>query len=286
MKIGICSANAGSCAAPGALSRVAEHAEAVGVESLWVSEHHVLADPRTPPSSMDPRAPILDPIVTLAYLAGRTTSLRLGTGVVVLPLRNPLVLAKELATLDVVSAGRLIFGIGVGYAPSEFAAIGVPLEDRGKRTDESLEAMLAVWSEQHPSYHGEVIRFDSVAAEPRPVQRPHPPVVVGGSSLPALRRAATRGNGWYGWGMDLPQTERTLARLRQVVDEVSRPPELGDLEVTITPAGEVDPEVAHRYAALGVDRLNLPMPGSSDERGVIDHVDRAVARIVDAVATG
>jgi probable F420-dependent oxidoreductase len=284
MKIGICSANGGVCAAPDVLSHVAEHAEGVGVESLWVSEHHVLADPRIPPSSMEPGDPILDPIVALAYVAARTTTLRLGTGVVVVPLRNPLILAKELATLDVVSGGRLLFGIGVGYAPREFAALGVPLEGRGKRADEYLDAILAVWSQAHPSYDGELFSFDGVGASPQPTQR-HPPIVVGGSSLPALRRAAARGNGWYGWGMDLAETERALERLRQVLARTPRIPALGDLEVTVTPTGKVDVEVAHRYAGLGVDRLNLPVRGS-EERDVLGYIDGPVARIAAAVARG
>src|SRR5215470_15955526 len=119
MKIGICSANSGPYTTRAALDSLAELAEQYGVESVWASEHSVLADPRQPPSPMDPGDPILDPVASLAYLAGRTRSVRLGTGVIVLPFRNPLILAKELATVDVLSEGRLIFGIGVGYVEQE-----------------------------------------------------------------------------------------------------------------------------------------------------------------------
>ena len=141
MKIGVCSANSGPYATPARLRSVAELCEATGVESIWVSEHLVLSDPRTPPSPMDPEDPILDPVTSLAFLAGITSSVRLGTGVIVLPLRNPLVLAKALATVDVVSQGRLIVGLGAGYVEREFAAIGVPFTDRGARFEEYLAAM-------------------------------------------------------------------------------------------------------------------------------------------------
>jgi alkanesulfonate monooxygenase SsuD/methylene tetrahydromethanopterin reductase-like flavin-dependent oxidoreductase (luciferase family) len=132
------------------LLAVAECAEAVGIESIWVSEHLVNADPREPPSPMDPEDPILDPVTSLAFLAGVTTTVRLGTGVIVLPLRNPLILAKELATVDVLSGGRLIFGIGVGYVEREFRGLGIPFEDRAARLEDYLAAIRAIWTEAHP----------------------------------------------------------------------------------------------------------------------------------------
>lgn len=280
MKIGLCAANGGACTRPGVLGRVAEHAEVAGFESLWVSEHLVLSDPRTPPSPMDPEDPILDPVVSLAYAAARTTTLRLGTGVIVLPLRNPLVLAKELATLDVLSEGRVLFGIGVGYVETEFRALGVPYEGRGRRTDEYLDAMLAIWGQEHPSFRGRLFSFDGVQAHPRPRQRPHPPIVVGGWSPAALRRAASRGNGWYGWGMDHEEAASNLARLQSALAEVERDPDLGPLEITITPRGRVDLPGAERFAALGIDRLNLPVRSSADEEELLPFIDTVGAEIV------
>lgn len=278
MKIGLCSAGGGVCARLGVLGRVAERAEAAGLESLWVSEHLVLADPRRPPSPMDPQDPILEPVVSLAFVAARTTSLRIGTGVIVLPLRNPLVLAKELATLDVLSGGRLLFGIGVGYVEDEFRALGAPFEDRGDRTDEYLEAMLALWTEEHPAFDGRFYAFEGVQSHPRPLQQP-PPVVIGGWSTPALRRAAKRGHGWYGWGMDHAETASTISRLRATLDGTDRDPALGDIEITITPPGPVDLDEARRYEALGVDRLNLQVPGSMDEEEMLRYVDDVGTRI-------
>jgi probable F420-dependent oxidoreductase len=264
VKIGLCSAAGGECTRPGVLGRVAEHAEAAGIESLWVSEHLVASDPRTPPSPMEPTDPIFDPVVSLAYAAARTTTLRLGTGVIVLPLRNPLILAKELATLDVLSEGRVLVGIGVGYVEAEFRALGVPFDQRGRRTDEYLDAMRAIWTQEHPAFEGRFFAFGGVQAHPRPVQRPYPPIVVGGWTPPALRRAAERGNGWYGWGFDHDETASTIGRLRAALRNAERDPGLGELEITITPKGHVDPDAAQRYAALGVDRLNLQVGGLSE----------------------
>ena len=283
MKLGLCAANVGACTEPDVLGRVAEHAEAAGFESLWVSEHLVLSDPREPPSPMDPEDPILEPVVSLAFAAARTTTLRLGTGVIVLPLRNPLVLAKELATLDVLSGGRVLFGIGVGYVEREFRALAAPFDDRGDRTDDYLDAMLALWTQEHPAFSGRSYAFEGVQSHPRPLQRPHPPVVVGGWSAPALRRAATRGNGWYGWGMDHDETASTLARLRAVLGDTDRDPELGELEITITPRGRVDLPSAERFAALGVHRLNLPVRSELGEVDLLRFIDDVGAEVAGRV---
>ena len=208
MRIGVCSANSGPYATREMLELLSEAAEAVGIESIWVSEHPVLADPRRPPSPMDPEDPILDPVTSLAFLAGRTRSVRLGTGIVVLPLRNPLILAKELATLDVLSGGRVIFGIGVGYVEREFEALGVPFEGRGARTEEYLAAIRAIWTEEHPSSTGRMFSFGGVQAHPHPLQQPHPPVVMGGYAPAVMRRTIREADGWYGWGLDVDATTR------------------------------------------------------------------------------
>jgi len=281
MKIGICSANSGPYTTRAALDSLAELAEQHLVESVWVSEHPVLADPRQPPSPMDPGDPILDPVASLAYLAGRTGSVRLGTGVIVLPFRNPLILAKELATVDVLSGGRLIFGIGVGYVRQEFDAVGVPFAGRGTRTEEYLAAMRAIWTQPHPGSRGQVFSFGGVQANPRPVQRPHPPVVVGGYARAVLRRTVRDADGWYGWGLDLAATARYMASLRSAAAEVARRDGLGPLEITITPPGDIDVATAADYADLGVDRLNLMLPWQPPEGGLASFFGRVVRPLVD-----
>jgi probable F420-dependent oxidoreductase len=283
MRFGLCSAGGGICTQPGVLGRVAEHAETAGLESLWVSEHLVAPDPMEAPSKLDPSFPMFDPLVALAYAAARTTTLRLGTGVIVLPLRNPLILAKELASLDVLSGGRVLVGIGVGYVEQEFRALGAPFDDRGERTDEYLATMQAIWTQERPAFDGRLFAFREVQAHPRPVQRPHPPIVIGGWSAPALRRAARIGQGWYGWGLDHDEAAAVIARLRSAAQEVNRDPALGEIEITLTPSGSVDLRVAERCAPLGVHRLNLMVPGEATEAGLHRLIDGIGAELVERV---
>src|SRR5262245_55428050 len=159
MKFGLFGINMGPCSAPGAASRVARAAEEAGFESLWTGEHVVLPDPQAPPSPVPPLEPMLDPTVALTFLAAHTKTIRLGTGIIILPQRNPLVLAKELASLDVLSGGRLIFGIGIGYLEPEFAALGIPFADKGARTEDYVKAMIAIWSMEKPAYSGRFAKF-------------------------------------------------------------------------------------------------------------------------------
>jgi probable F420-dependent oxidoreductase len=205
-----------------------------------------------------------------------TRRVRLGTGIIILPQRNPLVLAKELASLDTLSGGRLIFGIGVGYLEPEFRALGAPFAERGAVTDEYLAAMRAIWSQAKPAYHGRFVSFADVQAHPQPVQRPHPPIVVGGRTKAAFRRAVQQGNGWYGFGLDPDATAQALAGLREAAQQHPRPAHLGPLEISITPGRGVgvDAAAAERFAALGVHRLVvMPSPrldGAGLERFVED----------------
>ena len=168
---------------------------------------------------------MLDPAVSLAFLAGQTRTLRLATGIVILPQRNPLVLAKELASVDVVSGGRLIFGLGAGYLEAEFDAIGAPFDDRGPRTSEAIEVLRTLWTEDSPRFEGRFWSFSGIRAMPRPVQRPHPPILVGGHSKPAFRRAVAQGDGWYGFALDVDAARGCLQGLAQAAEGVTRAPE-------------------------------------------------------------
>src|SRR5688572_29051987 len=237
MRFGLFSINAYASADPRTLGRLARAAEAAGFESLWAGEHVVLPDPQAPPSPMAPTDAILDPVIALTYAAAVTTRVRLGTGIIILPQRNPLVLAKELASLDVLSGGRLVLGIGVGYLEPEFRALGAPFEHRGAVTDEYVEAMRAIWGQDKPAYKGRFVAFSDVQAHPQPVQRPGPPIVVGGRTPAAFRRAVTRGHGWYGFGLDPTGAASAVAGLREAAARDTRPPALGSLELSLTPRG-------------------------------------------------
>lgn len=284
MKVGLFGINNGVLAEPDAMVRVAQSAEAAGLESLWTGEHVVLPDPRVPPSPVPPEYPMMDPATALGFLAGVTERVGLGTGIIIVPQRNPAVLAKELATVDVLSKGRLIFGIGVGYLKPEFDALGVPFSNKGARTDEYLEAIQALWTQDKPSFQGSFVSFTDINAFPRPVQRPHPPIVVGGMSQAAQRRALARGNGWYGFALNLEQTEKALGALDRESDVVDRPAALGSLEISVTPpSGEIDVDTLRAYRDLGVDRL-IALPGALGKDASLDACVAWVEALGDAVA--
>lgn len=255
MKIGLFGINFGVGSDPEAMLQIAGAAEQAGLESVWTGEHVVLPDPRIAPSPCEPQTPFLDPIVALSHIAARTVQLRLGTGVIILPQRNPVVLAKELASLDLVSKGRLLFGLGAGYLEPEFRAIGAPFEQRGALTDEALAVLKALWMMEKPAHQGSFFSFADIDAQPRPLQKPHPPIVVGGMSRRGVRRAVRQGNGWFGFFTDLEATKRRIEWIDSYIADGERPPELGKVEISVTPPMPVSQEVVRRYEELGVARL-------------------------------
>jgi probable F420-dependent oxidoreductase len=285
MQIGLFAINYGTCADPELAVRVARHAEAAGFESVWAGEHVVLPDPAPPGFTIPPTLPLLDTIVGLTLVAAHTSSIKVASGIIVLPLRNPVVLAKELASVDVVSGGRLIVGVAAGYVPAEFAAAGVPMAGRGARMEDYIGALRALWSMDRPDYQGRLVSFSGIDARPRPRQRPAPPIVIGGEAPAVLRRAVTMANGWYGFYLDLQETRRYIGALRQLARECDRPTGLGRLELTVTPAGPLDKAVVEQYAELGVDRLVLlPQPDAGPaQRHAPVPVDR-ILRNIDTVA--
>ena len=257
MRFGIFGINFGPCASPEGAVRVARLAEQAGYDSVWTGEHVVLPDPQERPSPAPPQTPMLDPAVALSFIAANTDEIRLATGIVILPQRNPLVLAKEMATLDVLSKGRLTLGVAAGYLHQEFAALGAPFAERGARTNEAIDVMRALWTHDKPTFEGRFWSFSGIDARPRPVQKPCPPIIVGGHSAAAHRRAVKQGNGWYGFALDVDATAKALDGLAAAGRDCERPAELGDIETTVTPPPKVSSDDVKRYADLGVDRLVL-----------------------------
>jgi probable F420-dependent oxidoreductase len=277
VKLGLFGVNMGRSATPDELVVVAEAAEAAGLDSIWVGEHVVLPDPQAPPSPMAPRDPALDPLLALTWAAAHTTSLRLATGIIILPQRNPVVLAKQIASLDVLSGGRLTLGLGVGYLEAEFRAIGADFEHRGAVTDDYVDAMQHLWYDEHPEFRGRFAAFSGVDAHPRPVQQPIP-IVFGAHSPRAFRRTVARGHGWYGFSMTPELLVECLAGLRDAAAQVERPGALGRLEITVTPRSRLTADDAKAYADLGVDRIvPYPRPGRDDIAATIDAALAAVA---------
>lgn len=274
MRLGLFSINMGANVDPARLADSARAAEDAGFDSVWAGEHVILPDPQVPPSPMAPGDPALDSILALAWAAAHTSTVRLATGIIILPQRNPVVLAKELASLDVLSRGRLVFGVGVGYLEPEFRACGANFLRRGEVTDDHLDAIAHLWYDEHPEHHGEFSSFAGVDAHPRPVQRPVP-LVVGGRSRSAFRRAVRRGHGWYGFALDEDDVATCLAGLRDAAARVARPAELGELEISVTPRGRLTGERVAAFAALGVHRL-VVMPPAGREAETIEASGKAV----------
>jgi probable F420-dependent oxidoreductase len=224
--------------------------------------------------------PFIDSAIALAYVAAQTRTVRLGTGIIILPQRNPVVLAKELASVDVLSNGRLIFGIGIGYLKPEFDAIGAPFDHKGSRSEEFLAAMIALWTMEKPEYRGRFVSFGGVNAMPRPVQKPHPEVVFGGHTTDAYGRAARLATGWFGFALDLDATAKCIEGLRAACKAHGR--RFEDLQVSVTPRGRVDLDTAKRFADLGVSRLILLHRGR-DEAGVLKFVSETERELVGKV---
>jgi probable F420-dependent oxidoreductase len=272
MKLGVFGLNAGSTYEPAETIRLARLAEELGFDSIWAGEHVVVPSPRVAPSPMDPTDPIVDPLVHLAFVAAATNRLLVATGIIILPQRNPLVLAKQAASLDVLSSGRLLLGVGAGYLEPEMRAVGVPFARRGDRTDDYLDAMHAIWTAPAPvEHHGPFVEFAGVDAYPRPVQPGGPRIVVGGHTAPAFRRAVQRGHGWYGFALTPAAASQCVEGLRQAATQVERPARLGDLEITVTPARRLDERAVDEFAASGVERLvpnviGAPTPGEVEAR--------------------
>jgi probable F420-dependent oxidoreductase len=277
VKIGLFGINFGLCGDGAAMVRVARAAEEAGLESLWTGEHVVLPDPQAPPSPAAPRTPFLDPSVALAHIAAVTTRIRLGTGIIILPQRNPVELAKELASVDALSGGRLIFGLGAGYLEPEFRALGANYEERGAVTDEAIDALRALWTQEKPAFSGRYFQFSGIDAHPRPVQKPHPPIVIGGMSRPAARRAVQRGDGWYGFFTNPELTARSLGWIREATAAGVRPAGSAALEISVTPPPPITTELVEQYAELGVHRLIGLAPagfaGPRDVDGMLRFVD-------------
>jgi len=247
---------------PELLDAVAEGAEARGIGTIWVGEHVVLFEEYESryPYAEDGRIPappgtgLLEPMLTLTYLAARTSTVRLGTAMLLLPQRNPVYVAKEVATLDWLSGGRVDLGIGVGWLKEEFDALGVPWERRGRRTDEYLEVLRTLWVDNPSAYHGETYDLPACEMYPKPVQAPHPPIHVGGETPAALRRAARLGQGWHTFNRSPGELATGLAELDVHLEEAGR--SRADLRITVCPYfQQLTPDEVERYAEAGADAV-------------------------------
>ncbi len=247
---------------PELLDAVAEGAEARGIGTIWVGEHVVLFEEYASryPYAEDGRIPappgsgLLEPLVTLTYLAARTSTVRLGTAMLLLPQRNPVYVAKEVSSLDWLSDGRVDLGIGVGWLEEEFDVLNVPWARRGRRTDEYLEVLRTLWVDNPSSFHGETYDLPDCEMFPKPVQQPHPPIHVGGETAAAMRRVARLGQGWHTSNRSPAALATGLAELDVHLKEAGR--SRADLQITVCPYFQpLTPEAVEGYVEAGADAV-------------------------------
>jgi probable F420-dependent oxidoreductase len=273
MKIGIFVAFVSPPATPELILNFGRRAEEVGLDSIWMGEHVVLFDRMEfpYPGSRDGRVPvpkdggILEMVATFGFLAAATKRMRLGSGICLVPQRNPVYTAKEFATLDWLTSGRIDFGIGVGWCKEEVIACGYRWEDRGERCDEILELMQAVWTQPVASFDGKHVSLAECRMDPKPVQKPHIPIFVGGHSAAAMKRAARFGAGWYGFALSPDAAQAALKRLDAALAESNRK-RGADFQIVITPPYAVKEDMVREYAALGVDRLIVQLGSQHQDK--------------------
>jgi probable F420-dependent oxidoreductase len=290
MRIGLFAPLGNPFATPEYVSALGTAAEERGFHSLWAAEHVVLFDQYASryPYAADGRIPaggengILEPFTALAFLAASTRRIRLGTGICLVPQRNPVYTAKEVAAVDWLSGGRFDFGVGVGWLEEEFTACATPFERRGARTRDYLRAMQRLWCDPVSEYHGEFYSYPALRMYPKPVQTPHPPIHFGGESDAALRRVAELGQGWYGFNLEPQDVPAHLARLDGFLARCGR--KRAELQVTICPyMRPLAPDALGRYADAGVDQL-VVMAVAGDPDGLRAQLDALAKRVVEPAA--
>jgi probable F420-dependent oxidoreductase len=274
MKFGLRYCNTGRYVDPASAVELVQAAEEAGFESAWTVEHVVIprgyqsaypyaADGRIPGGEGD--FPIPDPLIWMAYVAARTSRIRLATGILILPQRNPVITAKEVATLDVMSGGRVLLGIGVGWLKEEFEALGVPFAERGRRTDDYIAAMRALWSSPAPTYEGRFIRFRDAFMRPKPV-RGDVPIIIGGHSEAAAKRAGRLAQGFFPARGVMAEL---IAVVRREAGAAGRDPDA----VEITASMPEDPGEIPALAKLGVRRLLVPVSSAAGLKRAVQSAD-------------
>ncbi len=294
MRYGLHLAGGASVCDRSLLREVAALAEELNYDSILVGDHIVMPKqihtpwPYTEYTGGRPVYEIytemewLDPFGTLAFLAGITERVRLGLSVLIVPYRHPFDVARRIATLDVLSGGRVIVGVGVGWMEEEFRLLGIPFRERAQRTREYIEVMKALWTQEKPRYRGKfVVLEEDVNVLPRPVQKPHPPIWVGGESLPALRRVVAFGSGWHIALLTMEQIRSFMDQLRRLMEEAGR--DFSELELTaMGDPSRLDPETIRAYRDLGVKVL-YTVPLSRDREGLRGEVKAFAQRVREAL---
>ena len=266
MKIGLFGVNMAREDAPESILPLVAKVEALGFDSVWTGEHVVIPKEyvsrypynNTGKIGVAMETPFTDPLVTLSFVAAHTSRLKLATGINILPQTNPLLLAKQVASLDHLSGGRVLLGLGVGWLAEEFRAMGVPFENRGKRFDDYLNAMKKVWSGKLTEHQSEFLDWSSFKSFPLPNQRPHPPIIIGGHSPAALRRTVQMGDGWFGFTRDATNLAEIVFKLRIAAEAIDRDP--NSIEITaLWRDYKLGMDSLETFRQIGVSRLLVPL---------------------------
>jgi probable F420-dependent oxidoreductase len=280
MKVGIMPLFGGATSEPEYVARISRSLEERGYHSVWAVDHILI--PKRIESSypyqkdgsfpVDPALLGLEPFGLLSFMAAHTKTLRLGTGVVVLPQRNPALTAKQASDLDVLSGGRFDFGIGVGWLAEEFAAIGMSFDRRGARADDYIRMMQILWQQEESSYDGEFCSLPASYQYPKPIQKPHPPLYFGGEGKAALRRVARFGH-WFGVDVMPEQVPEKIAELKIHCDREGR--DISDVKIALCPyANPCDRDTLRRYEDASIDQVIMAafVPGQDEMEAVIDDI--------------
>ena len=284
MKLGLMFVNSGRFSEPRLFTHLAQTAERTGFESLWTVEHVVIPqDYKSPyPYSSSGKipgreeVPIPDPLLPLAYAAAITKTIKLATGILILPQRHPLYVAKEVATLDVLSGGRMMLGIGSGWLKEEFEALGLDFSTRGARTDETIQAMRVLWRENPSSFRGKHISFEPVKSFPKPVQKNGIPIYIGGNSIPAIRRAARYGDGF----IPTPQEDITplIKLLRQECDKIGR--NINEIDIIWGFYGVPSEDQLKRADDLGIKAIGSGIQFTNDLNAITRDLETLANKLV------
>ncbi len=280
MKIGITPVNVGGPEVKSA-AKLAVKAESVGVESVWTFEHVIVPCdyqskyPYNDSGKMGamPETHFIDPLIQLANVAGQTSKLRLGTGVNILPQANPLFLAKQAASLDFISGGRFLLGVGIGWLEEEYAALGVPFARRGARFDDYVVAMKKVWSGEVVEHRSDFIQWSGFKSYPLPVQKPHLPLIIGGASRKAFERVIDHGDGWFAPQRDAAKLAEQIEDLFSAAEKKGRDPKSIEI-TTMWPYPFHGDDSVEKYADMGVSRLIIPLMSMAGAGNVFDMLDK------------
>jgi len=273
---------------PESIATIAQNAERLDFGTVWSPEHVLFVekfDSKYPytengslPGPVD--SSLFSPYIALTYASAFTRRIRLATGISIIPEYNPLILAKEIASLDLLSHGRFLLGVGIGWLEEEFQALGISWERRAARTNEYIAAMKLIWKDKSASFSGEFVNFKNVISMPKPAR--DIPIAIGGESMPALKRVAAYGNAWYGYNLSPEQLGQKLKKLEQLLAANKRG--LREIEIIIHPPKRPSLDEMKRYAELGVSELVLAPWGPRDTQGNIKRLEELARELVEPAA--